>query len=175
MDLQSQKIALDHCWQAHQPSPHAGRARIVLFSSGQPATHLADPVRGLPGTGSSVCHVARGCSKAAMANRRYALDKVVDFMLVSYRFIFLIRLVDCGRAFTFDILSFSDTVALDSELLRQPRQSRSAFIRRMSLFHYATIAQYWPTKPRFRIGESPYFFYRGIPYDPPASCGRGLP
>lgn len=60
MDLQSQKIALDHCWQAHQPSPHTGRARIVLFSSGQPATHLADPVRRLSGTGSSVCYVARG-------------------------------------------------------------------------------------------------------------------
>src|SRR3990170_5775868 len=60
MDLQSQKIALDHCWQAHQPAPHAGRARIVLFSSGQPATHLADPVRCLSGAGSRVCHVARG-------------------------------------------------------------------------------------------------------------------
>src|SRR5688572_7399998 len=62
MDLNSQKIALYHSWQAYQSPPHAGRAGIVEFSSAQPTTQLADPPGRLLGAWSFVCHRARGPS-----------------------------------------------------------------------------------------------------------------
>ena len=54
VNLQSQKVALRHCWQAPQPAPHAGRARIILLPSGQPAAHLANPTHRLLSAGCCV-------------------------------------------------------------------------------------------------------------------------